>query len=103
MLSANFVHPYHNSEADMYHYHCSGMDMRAMASQRQSKIERFRQNKEYEGRLKELSETVEKESVDDEMKVRVGDSFWRGSRCVLVILSAFSITNTFTVFVSLLP
>lgn len=46
--------------------------MRAMASQRQSKIERFRQNKEYEGRLKELSEAVEKESVDDEVKVRWG-------------------------------
>lgn len=46
--------------------------MRAMASQRQSKIERFRQNKEYEGQLKELSEAVEKESVDDEVKVRRG-------------------------------
>ncbi|KAL8608073.1 hypothetical protein ACOMHN_023889 [Nucella lapillus] len=45
-----------------------GMDMRAMASQRGSKIERFRQNKEYESRLKELSEAVEKESVDDELK-----------------------------------
>ena len=43
-----------------------------MASQRQSKIERFRQNKEYEGRLKELAEAVEKESVDDEVKVRWG-------------------------------
>ncbi|XP_076437310.1 immunoglobulin-binding protein 1-like [Babylonia areolata] len=45
-----------------------GMDLQAMAMQRGSKIERFRQNKEYESRLKELSEAVERESVDDELK-----------------------------------
>lgn len=48
--------------------HPRGMDLQGMAVQRNSKIERFRQNKEYEGRLKELSELVERESVDDELK-----------------------------------
>lgn len=45
-----------------------GMDLRAMAVQRQSKIERFRQSKTYEGRLKELSALVEKDTVDEEVK-----------------------------------
>lgn len=45
------------------------MDLYALASQRQSKIERFRQRKAFESRLKELSEAVEKESVDEEVKV----------------------------------
>ncbi|KAK7477218.1 hypothetical protein BaRGS_00031529 [Batillaria attramentaria] len=44
------------------------MDLQATAVQRQSKIERFRQSKVYESRLKELSEAVEKDSVDEEVK-----------------------------------
>ena len=65
--------------------------MRAMASQRQSKIERFRQNKEYEGQLKELSEAVEKESVDDEVKVRRGLHSETVSSCVEGIVLEFII------------
>jgi len=41
-----------------------------MANYRQKKIANFRQKKEYERRVKELHEAVEKDSVDDETKVR---------------------------------
>ncbi|XP_046381107.1 immunoglobulin-binding protein 1-like [Haliotis rufescens] len=45
-----------------------GMDMRMMASTRQSKIEQFRKKKEMEKRMKELHELMEKESVEEEVK-----------------------------------
>ncbi|XP_025078678.1 immunoglobulin-binding protein 1-like [Pomacea canaliculata] len=43
-------------------------DLQAMAVQRHSKIERYRQRKELETRLKDLSLLVEKETVDEETK-----------------------------------
>ncbi|XP_070174930.1 immunoglobulin-binding protein 1-like isoform X2 [Littorina saxatilis] len=46
----------------------SAMDMQVMGLQRNSKIERFKQNKEYDSRLKELLAAVEKDTVDDEVK-----------------------------------
>ena len=41
-----------------------------MARQRHSKIERFKQEKEIEKRLQELSAEVEKPHVDEDVKVK---------------------------------
>ena len=43
--------------------------MRVMGGQRATKIERFKEQKEYAAKLKELYEHVQKEHVDDEIKV----------------------------------
>ena len=45
-------------------------DLLSMARQRHSKIERFKQEKEIEKRLQELSAEVEKPHVDEDVKVR---------------------------------
>ncbi|KAK6183288.1 hypothetical protein SNE40_010794 [Patella caerulea] len=45
-----------------------GPDLRAMSFQRQSKIERFKQKRDIESKLKDLRGKVEQDDVDDEIK-----------------------------------
>ncbi len=45
--------------------------MIAQAHRRKDKIERFRQQKQTEAKLKELNAAVNREHVDDEVKVRI--------------------------------
>lgn len=47
----------------------SPSDLRAMAATRGNKIQRFKEQKELEKKLNELRDTVEREHVDDEVKV----------------------------------
>ena len=53
--------------------YCSGPpsadQMAAMAKQRQAKIERFKRQKETEQHLQELYKQVQKEHVDEDVKV----------------------------------
>ncbi len=46
-------------------------DMIAQAHRRKDKIERFRQQKQTEVKLKELHAAVNREHVDEEVKVRI--------------------------------
>ena len=45
-------------------------DLKALNAKRQNKIERFKQQKETEKHLQELKPLVEREHVDDEVKVK---------------------------------
>ena len=46
-------------------------EVKAMANQRQKKIERFKQQKKTEQQLKELRQYMEKDHVEDETKVSI--------------------------------
>lgn len=45
-------------------------DIKAMAHKRQEKIARYKKQKETETQLKEMRKLINRDSVDDEVKVR---------------------------------